>query len=33
MDTPPRECNTYLKNLFNNEGMLWKVLYRDYSIF
>ena len=33
IDTPPRECNTYLKNLFNNEGMLWKVLYRDYSYF
>jgi hypothetical protein len=27
IDTPPRECNTYLKNLFNNEGSLWQVLY------
>ncbi|MFC6603896.1 HNH endonuclease [Ectobacillus funiculus] len=33
IDTPPRECHTYLKNLFNNEGLLWKVLYRDYTYF
>ena len=24
IDTPPRECHTYLKNLFNNEGMFGK---------
>jgi ATP-dependent helicase IRC3 len=33
IDTPPRECHTYLKNLFNNDGMLWKILYTDFSYF
>jgi superfamily II DNA or RNA helicase len=27
IDTSPRECNIRLKNLFNNEGRLWKILY------
>jgi 5-methylcytosine-specific restriction endonuclease McrA len=33
IDTPPRECHTYLKNLFNNEGKLWKILYGDFLYF
>lgn len=27
IDTTARECQIHLKNLFNNEGLLWKVLY------
>lgn len=32
-DTPPREAKTHLKNLFNNEGVLWKILYGDFQYF
>ena len=33
MDTPPRESLKHLKNLFNHEGMLWKLLYGDFQYF
>jgi 5-methylcytosine-specific restriction endonuclease McrA len=33
IDLSPRECLTYLKNLFNDEGTLWKVLYGNFMNF
>jgi superfamily II DNA or RNA helicase len=33
IDTTPRASHTYLKNLFNNEGRLWKILYGDFLYF
>ncbi|MBO0603465.1 DEAD/DEAH box helicase family protein [Sporosarcina sp. E16_3] len=31
--TPPRECITYLKNVYNDEGLLWKLLYKNFMYF
>lgn len=33
INLPPRESVAYLKNLFNNEGYLWKVLYKNFLYF
>jgi len=33
MDTSPRECHVFLMNLYNNEGMLWKLLYGNFINF
>jgi len=31
--TPPLECITHLKNQFNDEGLLWKILYGNFMNF